>query len=271
MPKKSRPLLADDLPHLKETKAFAEIRENSSLTQSYALLLIGSTIICTLGLLLGNAAIVIGGMIIAPLMWPLLRVALGISYNRRRQTQQGAYVLILSIVVGLLAAYFITLLSPLKIVNAEILSRTQPTLLDLIIALVAGAIGASAILKPRISQNLAGVAVATSLMPPLCVSGIGLALANVSVFAGGLLLFFANIISILFATIFIFSFLGQKRHPEDILKRRGVILVSLALLLTAIPLFLLLRNYSFRTVAYARVHETLREELTGDYPQRLSC
>ncbi len=259
-------IFTNDIVEVHEIEAFDKINTNTKLSTSYLILLIGSSIVCTLGLLLNATAIVIGGMIISPLMWPLMKISLGISYEKRSYVRQALILLLISIVVGVISALIITYLSPVKLVNEEILARTNPTLLDIFVALVAGTVAALALVQPRISESLAGVAIATSLMPPLCVSGIGLALGNLDIFSGALLLFLANIVSIIFIAVILFYFVGIRRSSQFSIRSKGVAFIAFTLFLTAIPLFIFLRQYSFEVFAYNRVQQTLEEGLTQISP-----
>lgn len=251
-----------DIVDIDETLAFDKIAKNTSFSTSYLILLIGSSIVCTLGLILDSTAIVIGGMIIAPVMWPLVKTSLGISYEKRSYIREALLLLIISILLGIVTSSFIALLSPIKILNQEILARTTPTLFDIFIALVAGCVAALAIADRRISESLAGVAIATSLMPPLCVSGIGLALNSTSTFIGALLLFLANVVSIIFIVAVIFSLLGLRRNTAYQIRRRGLIVVSIILILTAVPLFNYLQRYSLQLFTYNQTEEILQEAIS---------
>jgi uncharacterized hydrophobic protein (TIGR00271 family) len=238
------------------------INENTELSSSYFILLIASIIICTLGLLLNAAPVVIGGMIIAPLMWPLLKIAVGISREQSSTLKSGIFLLLLSTLIGITASYLLTHLSPIKQLNPEITSRTAPTLLDLIIALAAGAVAAVAIIQPRVSNNIAGVAVSVSLIPPLCVSGIGLALNNLNIFTGGLLLFLSNIESIIFIALIVFYITGIREYSvRSSILEKGFTIIALALVITSVPLFILLKQHSFKSVAYNKVESLLNEIL----------
>jgi len=190
-------------------------------------------------------------------MWPLMKISAGISLAKKSYITQALVLLAISVVVSLASSYLITLISPLKVLNSEILSRTQPTFLDIIVALSTGTVAALAIVQKKISSSLAGVAIATSLMPPLCVGGIGLALLHPQTAMGGLLLFVANVVSIIFVAIFVFRIVGIANHSEAPLQKRGIIFVTVMLLLTAIPLFLFLKNYSFEAMAYQKTEKLL--------------
>ena len=251
----------NDVNQIQSTKILEKVQVNSHFSLSFIILLTGSTIVCTLGLLLNAPSVVIGGMIISPLMWPLMKISLGISYEKALYIKQAMIVLILSIIIAFASSFLITVISPIKLINGEILARTTPTLLDVIVALVAGGIATLAITQPRISESLAGVAIATSLLPPLCVSGIGLAVLDYSTFWGGLILFLANVISIIFISIITFSFIGIRRESDTALRNKGFLFTAIMLLVTAIPLFFFLKSYSFKIVAYHKVQEILHKSL----------
>ncbi|MGI5840694.1 MAG: DUF389 domain-containing protein [Patescibacteria group bacterium] len=256
----------NDIQQTNETEVLNTINHNSRLSVSFILLLVSSTIICTLGLLLNNSPVIIGGMIISPIMWALSKISIGISYERRSYLQQGLLLLIIATFVGFISSYLITVISPVKVISSEILSRTNPTLLDLIIAFAAGAIAALAITQPKISESLAGVAIATSLTPPLCVSGIGLALSNLSVFTGSYLLYLTNVLSIIFVSVLAFIIIGIKRNSDPQLYKKSISVIATLLILISIPLYLLLQNYSFKILAFDQIEETLTTELQSISP-----
>ena len=151
-----------------------------------------------------------------------------------------------------------TFASPIKNITTQILARTTPTLLDLVIALVAGAIGALGITQKKISESLAGVAIATSLMPPLCVSGIGLTLFDYQTFTGGFLLFFTNAVAIIFVAVLVFSFVGVRGRTNSTIRRKGAYILVGIIIITAIPLYFYLRTYSFELSAYQETKDVLQ-------------
>ncbi len=253
--------IVDDIHTVDPNDTLSHLHENARLSASYIILLSISTIICTLGLLLDSPATVIGGMIISPLMWPLMKISAGISLARQKYITQSVSLLLISIAVSLISAYIITLMSPLKVLSAEIVSRTQPTLLDILIAFSAGTVAALAIVQKKISSSLAGVAIATSLMPPLCVGGIGLALLNPQVASGGLLLFTANVISIIFVAIFVYHLVGIESHRSRQLQTRAILFVSFMLIITALPLSFFLKSYSFEAMSYQKIQKVLQSSL----------
>lgn len=248
--------------HISDFKYLEDkIESKGELTVSFLILLIGASIVCTLGLLSNATAIVIGGMIISPIMWPLMKVAFGIVHENGKFIRHALFLLIFSVVVGLFGSVVITLLSPLKSLNAEILARTNPNIIDIIVALVAGFVAALGIAKPKISDSLAGVAIATSLMPPLCVAGIGLALLEPRVMLSGFYLFAENVIAIIFAGTLVFTILTHQHASSPIIRRRGArILITLLVVISLPSLYLLYRQAS-EIKTYNKVQTILSESL----------
>ena len=264
---KSNLFFVNDIRDIDTVGVLQKIKINTQFSFSYVILLASATIVCSLGLLLNSPPVVIGGMLISPLMWPLMKISVGVSYERKSFILQAVYLLIFSILISLLSSIVITLLSPLKTVTNEILARTTPTLLDIFVAIAAGGIAAFSIVQKKISDSLAGVAIATSLMPPLCVSGIGLALGDITIASGGFLLFFTNIISILFVSVFIFAFVGIKRKSDQPFRKKGIIFICLTLVVTSLPLLFLLKNYSFKSKAYQESKNIITSELSNISPE----
>jgi uncharacterized hydrophobic protein (TIGR00271 family) len=200
-----------------------------------------------------NSAIVIGGMLIAPLMRPLARLGYGISHSSRTHLLRGSTLLIASILIGAISAYFITSISPIKVINSEILARTSPTLMDLFIALTAGFVAAIAITQKKIADSLAGVAIAVSLMPPLCTVGIALSLRNYEFSLGALLLFAVNASCITFVTTLVLAYNEYVRTRKFHIARKAITINLLLIFAMAIPLVSFLRAYSFEVSAYSTV------------------
>ena len=184
-----------------------------------------SAIIATLGLLANSVAIIIGAMIIAPLIGKLLR--------------RSSLTLLSGVVLTIALSWIVAAAVGLKTVDSEILSRANPTLIDLGIAMAAGAAGAFANTRRRIADALPGVAIAVALVPPLSVVGIGLALANMKLAAGSSLLFLTNLISIIFTggLVFLFQSYGNLERAKH-----GLFFSTCMLFLLGFPLYFSLNN-----------------------------
>jgi uncharacterized hydrophobic protein (TIGR00271 family) len=256
-------LLKNDLEFVDAQVLRQKIYDQSRFSILYFILLIGSTLVCTLGLLTDNSAIVIGGMLIAPLMWPLARLGYGISHSSHTHLLRGGMLLIGSILIGTITAYLITSISPIKVINSEILARTSPTLMDLFIALTAGFVATIAITQKKIADSLAGVAIAVSLMPPLCTVGIALSLRNYQYSAGALLLFAVNAACITFVTTLVLAYNEYVRTKKLHIARKAVTANVLLILVLIIPLVSFLRAYSFEVSAYTTVTSEMNNFIKG--------
>lgn len=242
---------------ISEQELETKIRNYSKPTVSFFMLLTASIVIATLGLLMNASAIVIGSMIISPLTLPMFGLADGAAQGNRKRIWANLAILVASIAWGGLIAYVLTVFSPIKVVNPEILARSQPTLLDAVVAITAGAIGALAIVRKNISDSVAGVAVALSLTPPLCVFGISLALNESEIISGSFLLMLTNALSITLVAGILFVLIhyvwGRKIH----LAPKAFTIMIISLLITAVPLYQLLNEYSLETSSYGVVQTEL--------------
>ncbi|MFC1633097.1 DUF389 domain-containing protein [Patescibacteria group bacterium] len=170
----------------------------------FYVLLFFAVVLVTLGIIINSPAVTIGGMLIAPLYWPILGFALGVSKGAALNMYRGAVAIIISAIIAILLGYFIALLMPLSELSSEFFMRTNPTLAELFIALAAGFAGAYIRIHPKISNLISGVAIAVALLPPLAVMGISIAQASPVHFFGAFLLFLTNLFAIIFAAIIVF-------------------------------------------------------------------
>lgn len=154
------------------------MHQASTPSWGFFFMLVLSSAIATFGLLSNSAPAIIGAMIIAPLMAPILGLSYGIVVFDRQQIIRSAVTVVLGAFVVVLFAYLSTAFIGLGIAGSEILSRTVPTLLDLGVAMAAGAAAAFAYSRKSITNSIAGVAIAVALVPPLAVTGVGLALGR---------------------------------------------------------------------------------------------
>jgi uncharacterized hydrophobic protein (TIGR00271 family) len=182
----------------------------------YYLLVLLSCIIATEGLLVNSAAVIIGAMLVAPLMSPIIGLGFSSLFGDTNTLQKAGTGLALGSGLAILLSAFVTWFNiqlpffyfQIDSLPPEILSRTQPSPIDLIIALAGGLAAAFARAMPNISAALPGVAIATALMPPLCTVGIGIALRRWDVAGGAFLLFTTNAVTIAFSSTLVFSVLG---------------------------------------------------------------
>lgn len=192
-----------------------------------------SGIIATMGLLANSVAIIIGAMIIAPLMGPIIGIAYAMVVANRRLLRRSTLTVFKGIIITVLTAWGAAAMVGLSNIDSEILSRINPTLVDLAIALAAGAAGAFANSRHSIADALPGVAIAVALVPPLSVVGIGLANSRQDLIVGAFLLFLTNLIGIIFSggVVFLCQSYGSIEKAKQ-----GLLVSILALLLLGIPL-----------------------------------
>jgi uncharacterized hydrophobic protein (TIGR00271 family) len=257
------------LGHERKQDVLDELSQASSPGFDYFLLVLLSCSIATFGLITDSAAVIIGAMLVAPLMSPILGLSLASVAGEQSMFRKAVIALVegsllavaLSALLGLIAGWLP--LDVFKVLPSEILSRTHPSPFDLGIGLAGGAAAAYALAQPRLSAALPGVAIATALMPPLCTVGIGIALGNGSVAFGALLLFLTNLAAISFAGIMVFAAMGfRPRHIENTwhhIPRSLFISASLTLLVT-VPLIVL----TLQVVKQTRLNQEVRQAITSE-------
>lgn len=235
---------------------------NIRLTFDYILLITAACVISTLGLLLNSTPVIVGGMIISPLMWPIVGSSYALWQSETDFFWRSMRLLAVSVLFTLATSALLTFLSPVKILNEEILSRTSPTLFDLVVAIASGAVAMLSLTNKRVSNTIAGVAIATALLPPVCVSGIGIALFNVSVFWGGLLLFFTNAVAIITVGMTYLTAVSVIRDRVlPAINIRGTVIFFLLLFLLAIPLKKTLSQYGWKLGSVQKTRTVMLAEL----------
>jgi uncharacterized hydrophobic protein (TIGR00271 family) len=155
-----------------------EMKAASVPTISFFTLLALSSVIATLGLLANSAPAIIGAMIIAPLMTPIMGLSYGVVQARWRQIVRSIITIFLGVALVIVISFLSARFIEIKVAGTEMLSRAFPSLLDLGVAMVAGTAGAFSMSRESIRNSIAGVAISVSLVPPLAVTGIGIALGR---------------------------------------------------------------------------------------------
>ena len=242
------------------------LRDDSSPDFDFFLLVLLSSIIATLGLLIDSPATIIGAMLVAPLMSPIIGLGMGSIRGDDKLLSDAASALLRGALLSAVIAALLTLgniympFIDLRTMSlpGEVMSRTQPSPIDLAIALAGGLAAAFAIAMPNISAALPGVAIATALMPPLCVVGIGLAFARWDVAGGAFLLFITNSVTIAFAAMLVFVALGFSPRSAEKAGRFGRIPRSLVI--SALVTILLLAPLTYLSVQFVREAAAAREQ-----------
>ena len=256
--------IRQDLQIMKEAPIaigeFRSIQLQSSLPSlNFYLLLSLAAAIATFGLLTNSAATIIGAMIIAPLMSPIISLAYAFADLNLRIIARATFSLFSGIFLVISISYLSASFLSLSVAGSEILGRTNPNSLDLGVAVAAGLAAAFANTRKSIATTLPGVAISVALVPPLCVAGIGLYLGDLGehisdnaglqtgITIGSFLLFSTNLIGIIFSSVLVFLWQGY-----GTVKRA---LFSLSVL--SITLFILFKplDFSFDHI-YARTVAT---------------
>ena len=227
---------------------------------SFMFMLMLSAIISTLGLLANSVAIIIGAMIIAPLMGPIIGMAFSVSMGNRKLLRRSSYTLLKGVCLTIVASFFTASIIGLETVDSEILSRTNPTLIDFGIAMAAGLAGAFTQTRRSIADAIPGVAIAVALVPPLSVIGIGLALGEKEIATGSSLLFLTNLICIIFfgSLVFLFQSYGNLDRAK-----KGLAMSTLVMFALGIPLTLSMRELIIRKNVTSQVSDLVVGEIKG--------
>ena len=243
-----------------------EIKSNKQMKGANAWLLMSSIMIASLGLNMDSEAVIIGAMLISPLMSPILGVGLAVGINDRDTLSISLWNFLIAIVIALVTSYLYFKLTPLSgDPTIQILKRTQPSLLDALVGIFGGLAGIISTSRKDKSNAIPGVAIATALMPPLCVSGYGLAHGSWSIFLSSFYLFFLNSFFIALATFVIVRFLKFpiRKYQSDKERRRTTLFIIVFSVLITMPSTYILYNLWEENDIRRRV-ELFMETAVGD-------
>lgn len=236
------PINEKEVNRLRDLILFEEPGLKKSLVRFFCLLILAAGI-ATYGLIGNSVATVIGAMIVAPLMLPIMGLAFSISIGDGHAIKNSMLISLGGIVTAILVAYFLAL--PINSVinpgNVEqIMIRTSPRIIDLLAALVTGLAGAFAMSRSDVSDTLPGVAIAISLVPPLANTGILLATSDYNLAMGSLLLFITNYFAILLTGAVLFALMGFPQaaglnQPAKV-RHKNIAIIITMILLISVPL-----------------------------------
>ena len=250
-----RQLLPNQVHEVYILKLDRELDQDAAWNLNYIVFTISACLIATFGLISNSTAVIIGAMLVAPLMLPLRALAFGALegdfklFKRAFLSILGATILALGL--SFLAGYA----ANIPQFGSEVLSRTQPNLVDLGIAIVAGGISSFAKVRKGVSDVLAGTAIAVALMPPLCVVGLAMSQQQEAYAKGAFLLYLTNLLGITLSCMIVFILAGYTSVNHTLgwtLALTGVLVIPLGT-----SFFRLVRQAQLETGITNTLNETI--------------
>ena len=236
-------LLSGPMPQLtvsERSEIYSQMRHSARASVDFYMLTSLASAIALFGLLLDSSAVIIGAMLVAPLMSPILATAQGIVQGNAYLIRRALTSTIKGSATSVCVATILTLLLPSVVPTDEILARVEPNLLDLLVAMAAGGAAAYAASRKSVAAALPGVAISVALVPPLCVVGYGLGSSEFAIGLGALILFLTNLVGIVLVGAVIFLLLGfrptQAERGTQVRQAALVAVVGLALLVVPLGL-----------------------------------
>lgn len=250
------------------SEIYQDVYANRQFNATYFLMMVMACLIALLGLLENSPAVIIGAMLISPLMGPILSCGLALTAADWVLGKKALRNLSLSILETILIAALATWLSPLKAVTPEILARTNPNLMDLLIALFSGIAGTLALCSSQGGLTIIpGVAIAVAVMPPLATAGYGVSTGQWEIARGAFLLFFTNLMAIMISANAVFLLVGfrpqRQPHPggHRLIFRYRIVFAWLILLVLSIPLIRTLVQAAQQTALHKGIATSLEAQL----------
>ncbi|MED5470979.1 MAG: DUF389 domain-containing protein, partial [Verrucomicrobiota bacterium] len=186
-----------------------------------------STALASLGLMLDSSPVIIGAMLVAPLMTPILGAGLSLVQGNKTLMMDCLKSVLLGYFCALVMGVFLGFFGMVYGITDQILRRTEPDIPDLLIAFLSGMAAAYCFSRPKLVSALAGVAIAAALVPPIATAGIGIALGKAEIASGSTLLFATNVVFIILGASMTFVAVGVRGDSES---AHGKIWVNRAML-----------------------------------------
>ncbi|MEL6668990.1 MAG: DUF389 domain-containing protein [Bacteroidota bacterium] len=260
----------DDFFDLREgmdrEQAIYRIKSSKLMRGSNAWMLVCSIMIASLGLNLNSGAVIIGAMLISPLMSPILGIGLGVGTNDRDTLRASVLHFGIAIMIALITSTLYFFLTPIDQFTDEMDARTAPNLLDGMVALFGGLAGIISVTLADQTNAIPGVAIATALMPPLCVCGYGIAAGEWAIAARSFYLFFLNSFFIATTAYVIIRVLRfpYRRYLDKASARRSRFLILLFSILIIIPGIFILREVLSKTRVKRGVQQFVEQYFPTD-------
>ncbi|MGK0391163.1 MAG: putative hydrophobic protein (TIGR00271 family) [Maribacter sp.] len=254
------------------------IKNNKRMQGANVWLLICSIMVASIGLDLNSQAVIIGAMLISPLMSPILGVGLGVGINDRETLMISLQHFGIAVIIALITSIIYFLLTPYGKMTEQIDVRTVPTFLDAMVAVFGGLAGIVSSSRKDKSNAIPGVAIATALMPPLCVSGFGIAMmmkgqdGGFGIFLNSFYLFFLNSVFIAITTFAIVRFLRfpYKSYLNKKDKAKTTMMISALSIIVLIPSAWILYNIRVEQKQTDAIEHFMTDDFNTDTRDYLS-
>lgn len=238
------------------------IKKDISFKGHNAWILVFSIFVASIGLNVSSTAVVIGAMLISPLMGPIVGVGLSVAINDVDTLKKSFINLGVMVGLSVLTAFVYFLISPVKEETPELIARTYPTILDVLVAIFGGlALIVAKTKRGTIASVIFGVAIATALMPPLCTVGYGLAIGNWKYALGAVYLFSINAVFIALSTFVVSKLLGFPlvKYANSKRRKRTAQIASTIAIIVIIPSVILFVNLLNQQLFETRANEFLNQ------------
>ncbi len=200
-------ILFNTLSKKDKTDAIEKLISHSTPSSDFFFMTVLSVLMATFGILLDSIAVVIGSMLIAPLLSPILSLSLGVIMSDFKLISRSTGTIGKSMLLAIASAAVATLLFG-NGANGMLMSVSEPSFLYVAVAIVAGFAATFALVKPKLNETLPGVAIAVALIPPLALMGVGIATWSWVMISGSFIIFLLNAIGIIFASMVTFSLMN---------------------------------------------------------------
>lgn len=193
-----------------KTKAVEKLIENSTPRKDFFIFVVLSTAMAALGIMISSVPVIIGSMLIAPMLYPILSIAIGLSISDNKLIYRSFYTFLKSVVWAIIASVVVSMFfaDRQSLLNLDIIIRTEVALVDLGIAIIAGIAASLALVKPHLNESIPGVAISAALVPPLAAVGIAITTFKWELFRQSLLLFIISAFGIIVSSLIVFVLLN---------------------------------------------------------------
>jgi uncharacterized hydrophobic protein (TIGR00271 family) len=253
-----------DVQRMRENLFFEGDEQHRRLSRFWVLLVLAA-VIASAGVVADSTATVIGAMIVAPLMTPILGIVLAVALGDRPNLVRSLVLVVAGAAAVVFIGWLLGTMNPIDVVapaNGQVAGRVSPRVVDLVAALATGAVGSFALVRSDVSDTLPGVAIAISLVPPLAVVGLTLEAGRGDQARGALLLFLTNVAAILVTGVAVMALYRVRRTAlessssavaANVSSRYPVLVIVAFVVVIAIPLVAAGRRYRASTLTTSRV------------------